>query len=67
MEATAVARGGPMPIPPPQQSRKEWRAVSDHHLVRNVGDEVTCALVNPPALACVVAEKKSTEKVVNRI
>lgn len=39
MEATAVARGGPMPIPLPQQSRKEWRAVSDHHSVRNVGDE----------------------------
>ncbi|KAL5567681.1 hypothetical protein UlMin_024260 [Ulmus minor] len=38
MEATAAARGGQMPIPP-QPSRKEWRAVSDHHSVRNVGDE----------------------------
>ncbi|PON81202.1 RNA polymerase II degradation factor [Trema orientale] len=38
MEATAAGRGGPMPIPS-QQSRKEWRAVSDHHSVRNVGDE----------------------------
>ncbi|XP_060963496.1 uncharacterized protein LOC133033005 isoform X1 [Cannabis sativa] len=38
MEATAAARGAPMPISS-QQSRKEWRAVSDHHSVRNVGDE----------------------------
>lgn len=39
MEATAAARGGSMPIQPPP-SRKEWRAVSDHHSVRNVGEEV---------------------------
>uniref|UniRef100_A0A6P3ZJJ5 uncharacterized protein LOC107414965 isoform X1 n=1 Tax=Ziziphus jujuba TaxID=326968 RepID=A0A6P3ZJJ5_ZIZJJ len=38
MEATAAARGGSMPMTPPP-SRKEWRAVSDHHSVRNVGEE----------------------------
>ncbi|ONI25732.1 hypothetical protein PRUPE_2G317300 [Prunus persica] len=38
MEATAAARGSSMPMPPPP-TRKEWRAVSDHHSARNVGDE----------------------------
>ncbi|KAF3432755.1 hypothetical protein FNV43_RR23857 [Rhamnella rubrinervis] len=38
MEATAAARGGSMSMPPPP-SRKEWRAVSEHHSVRNVGEE----------------------------
>ncbi|KAJ4726737.1 Reticulocyte-binding 2 a [Melia azedarach] len=40
MEAAAgvaAARGSSLPMP---SSRKEWRAVSDHHSVRNVGDEV---------------------------
>lgn len=40
MEAAAgvaATRGGSLPMP---SSRKEWRAVSDHHPVRNVGDEV---------------------------
>ncbi|CAL8128102.1 unnamed protein product [Prunus armeniaca] len=38
MEATAAARGSSMPMPPPP-TRKEWRAVSDHHSARNLGDE----------------------------
>lgn len=38
MEATAAARGTSMPMPPPP-TRKEWRAVSDHHSARNLGDE----------------------------
>lgn len=40
MEAAAgvaAPRGGSLPMP---SSRKEWRAVSDHHPVRNVADEV---------------------------
>ncbi|XP_057991075.1 uncharacterized protein LOC110669647 isoform X4 [Hevea brasiliensis] len=40
MEAAAgvvASRGGSLPMP---LSRKEWRAVSDHHSVRNAGDEV---------------------------
>ncbi|XP_031282178.1 uncharacterized protein LOC116140696 [Pistacia vera] len=40
MEATAgvaaTRGGGSLPMP---SSRKEWRAVSDHHPVRNVSDE----------------------------
>ncbi|KAL1059858.1 hypothetical protein V6Z11_1Z001300 [Gossypium hirsutum] len=36
--AVAAARGGALPMS--SSSRKEWRAVSDHHLVRNHGDEV---------------------------
>ncbi|KDP26184.1 hypothetical protein JCGZ_22852 [Jatropha curcas] len=39
MEAAAsvvASRGGSLPMP---SSRKEWRAVSDHHSVRNAGDE----------------------------
>ncbi|XVF51072.1 hypothetical protein PTKIN_Ptkin04bG0154900 [Pterospermum kingtungense] len=41
MEASAsvaAARSGSLPMPSPL--RKEWRAVSDHHAVRNPGDEV---------------------------
>ncbi|XP_048421351.1 uncharacterized protein LOC103951599 isoform X2 [Pyrus x bretschneideri] len=38
MEAAAAARGSSMPMPPPP-ARKEWRAVSDHHSARNIGDE----------------------------
>lgn len=44
MEAAAgvaAARGSSLPMP---SSRKEWRAVSDHHSVRNVGDEVVISL-----------------------
>ncbi|CAN1251065.1 hypothetical protein LINPERPRIM_LOCUS7609 [Linum perenne] len=40
MEATAgvaASRGGPLPMP--SSSRKEWRAVSDHHSLRNPSDE----------------------------
>lgn len=33
----ATRGGGSLPMP---SSRKEWRAVSDHHPVRNVSDEV---------------------------
>ncbi|KAB2069892.1 hypothetical protein ES319_A08G122000v1 [Gossypium barbadense] len=36
--AVAAARGGALPMS--SSSRKEWRAVSDHHLVRSHGDEV---------------------------
>ncbi|XP_022722881.1 uncharacterized protein LOC111279993 isoform X4 [Durio zibethinus] len=36
--SVAAARSGSMKMPSP--SRKEWRAVSDHHAVRNSGDEV---------------------------
>ncbi|XVE64473.1 hypothetical protein DITRI_Ditri07aG0103600 [Diplodiscus trichospermus] len=34
----SAARSGSLPMPSP--SRKEWRAVSEHHVVRNLGDEV---------------------------
>ncbi|XP_058104943.1 uncharacterized protein LOC131248608 isoform X2 [Magnolia sinica] len=34
----AAGRGGPLPIPSSQPSRKEWRAVSEHS-VRNAGNE----------------------------
>ena len=61
MEATAAGRGGPMPIPS-QQSRKEWRAVSDHHSVRNVGDEVLVFSDNPVAFPCLVAMKCSRKQ-----
>ncbi|KAJ8760801.1 hypothetical protein K2173_021839 [Erythroxylum novogranatense] len=37
MEAASSTRGGTFPIP--SSSRKEWRAVSDHHSVRNPRDE----------------------------
>ena len=47
MEAAAggvvASRGGSLPIP---LSRKEWRAVSDHHSVRNGGDGVVILLSN---------------------
>ncbi|XVE58288.1 hypothetical protein DITRI_Ditri04bG0158400 [Diplodiscus trichospermus] len=36
--SVAAARSGSLPMLSP--SRKEWRAVSDHHAVRNPGDEV---------------------------
>ncbi|XVF53309.1 hypothetical protein PTKIN_Ptkin05aG0089100 [Pterospermum kingtungense] len=36
--SVAAARSGSLPMPSP--SRKEWRAVSEHHVVRNPGDEV---------------------------
>ncbi|XVF12744.1 hypothetical protein REPUB_Repub08aG0145900 [Reevesia pubescens] len=36
--SVAAARSGSLPMP--STSRKEWRAVSDHHAVRNPGDEV---------------------------
>ncbi|XVF10161.1 hypothetical protein REPUB_Repub07fG0158800 [Reevesia pubescens] len=36
--SVASARSGSLPMPLP--SRKEWRAVSDHHAVRNPGEEV---------------------------
>lgn len=44
MEATAAARGGSMPPMPQAQARKQWRAVSDHHSARNIGDEVVIYL-----------------------
>ncbi|KAK6250797.1 hypothetical protein SCA6_004802 [Theobroma cacao] len=36
--SVAATRSGSLPMPSP--SRKEWRAVSDHHAVRNPGNEV---------------------------
>ncbi|XP_024178378.1 uncharacterized protein LOC112184348 isoform X1 [Rosa chinensis] len=39
MEATAAARGGSMPAMMQAQTRKQWRAVSEHHSARNIGDE----------------------------
>lgn len=36
--AATTARGASLQMPP--SSRKEWRAVADHHTARNPGDEV---------------------------
>lgn len=41
--AVAAARGGALPMS--SSSRKEWRAVSDHHLVRNHGDELVISFL----------------------